>query len=338
LAEKPKNQPLPASRVKHRQNNDMYKRLIFPLLAALLLGSVPVAQAAEELRPEHLQKIESLQRRADKLAAGEPGANNYHLAKARSLLDMALSEYHEKEPNGIVSAAIALIEPLLDALENKQTAISMDTPMQIEGCEAVRPDLWNKIAALKSSAQFSCGQRSAAEAEVHLVWAGHEKLESSWEHASSYARSAEELIREAQQAIDICTAAQMPVLEKITLSSDAMFEFGSAILDHSSLWRLNRLADSIKQETMMETVELIGHSDRLRSDGHHERNQLLSEQRAASIKQYLIGKGIPEDKIHTSGAGSSQPLVQCPVNQSKAKQIACLKPNRRVEIILRGTR
>lgn len=334
-----------------RQNNGMSKHLLFPLFAALLLGGLAVAQAAdelpaEELQPEQLQKIESLQRRADRLASGELGANNYHLAKARTWLDMALSEYHENEGNNIVAAVIAQVDPLLDALEQKQTGIgaatiSMDTPMQIDGSEAVRPDLWEKIAALKSSAQFSCGQRPVAEAEVHLVWAGHEKLESSWEFAQSYARTAEQLIREAQKAIEACEAthlAQIPVLQKITMSSDAMFEFGSAKLDHSSLWRLNRLADNIKKETRVETVELVGHTDRLRSDGHHERNQLLSEQRAASIKQYLADKGIPEDKIYTSGVGSSQPLVQCSPKQSKAKQVECLKPNRRVEIILRGTR
>ena len=81
---------------------------------------------------------------------------------------------------------------------------------------------------------------------------------------------------------------------------------------------------------------LVGHTDRLRSDGHPERNQLLSEQRAESIKQYLVGKGIPADKIRASGAGSSQPIVQCPTGMSKEKQVICLRPNRRVEIVLRG--
>ena len=312
------------------------------LLLAALLGGIPFAQAVEEVLPSHLQQIEALQRRADNLVFGELGPDNYHLAKARTWLDMALHEYHEKDGNGILSAAIGQAKILLDALEKKQANISMDTPVRVTGSEAVRPDLWKKIAALKSHEKFSCGQRPIAEAEVHLVWTGHEKFESSWAHAQSYARSAEELIREAQATIDVCAASSMtqtpPVLEKITLSSDALFEFGDAQLDPSATWRLNRLADSIKQATMLEEVMLVGHTDRLRGDGKHERNQLLSEQRADSIKQYLIGKGIPADKIHASGAGSSQPLVQCSTKQSKEKQIICLQPNRRVEIILRGAK
>jgi OOP family OmpA-OmpF porin len=254
---------------------------------------------------------------------------------------LALSEYHENESTGIVPAAIAQAEILLDALETNQANISMDTPMQLPGSEAVRPDLWNKIATLKVHEKFSCGQRAVAEAEVHLVWAGHEKLETSWADAQSYASSAEDLIREAQNSINECAAkipvavTNIPAIEKIILLSDALFEFNKATLEQSVQWRLNRVTDSIRVSEMLEEIILIGHTDRLRSDGRHERNQLLSEQRAESIKRYLVGKGVPADKIRTRGAGSSQPLVVCPTKPSKAKQVKCLQPNRRVEIILR---
>ncbi len=317
---------------------------VLSLLLILLLSRISLARATEEMPPENLQQIESLQRRADKLGFSElVGTDSYHLAKARAWLNMAISEYHEKDTSGTLIAAIGQAELLLDALEKKQTDISMDTPVKVQGSEAVRPDLLMKIAALKKHDQFSCGQKPLAEAEVYLVWTGHEYKESGLSHAQSYVRSVENLIYEAQVAIDNCdgkpaVALPPPALEKITLSGDAMFEIGKATLNPSALWQLDRLADSLKKEAMLEEVELVGHTDRLRSDGRQERNQLLSEQRAESIKQYLVGKGIPAEKIHASGAGSSQPLVQCPTNQSRAKQIVCLQPNRRVEIILRGSR
>jgi len=315
----------------------MNKYFISPLFVILLLGGI--AQAAEWV-PAQLKRIEALQLRADVMAFGEVGPDNYHLAKARTWLDLALSEYHENEQKGIVPAVILQIESLLDALEKQRPDITMDTPRQVTGSEAVRPDLWNRVAVLKNSESFSCGQRPVAEAEVHLVWAGHEKFESSWAHAQSYALSAEELIREAQAKIEACEFKKTPpVLEKITLSSDALFEFGNAKLDPSAQWRLNRLADHIRQEgARLQEVVLVGHTDRLRSDGKHERNQILSEQRAESIKQYLVGRGIPADKIRASGVGSSQSLVECSSRQSKEKQMECLQPNRRVEIILRGTK
>ena len=316
----------------------------FALLFALFFG-IPPAQAIEQVLPGHLQQVEALQRRAENLAFGELGSNNYHLAKARAWLDMALSEYHERDDGGILSASIGQAEALLDALEKKQADIGMDTPLQVPGSEAVRPDLLDQITALKKHEHFPCAQRPIATAEVYLVWVGHEYAEYGWSHAESYVRSVENLIYEAQAAIDNCAAAPVvaptlspPPLEQITLSGDALFEIGDAKLHPSALWRLDSLADNIKTVTQLEEVVLVGHTDRLRSDGRHERNQTLSEQRAESIKQYLIGKGVPADKIHASGAGSSQPLVQCSTKQSKEKQIACLQPNRRVEIILRGVK
>jgi outer membrane protein OmpA-like peptidoglycan-associated protein len=214
----------------------------------------------------------------------------------------------------------------------------MRMPEQTLGSELVRPDLWNKVAALKKHDKFSCGQRPIAQAEVYLVWSGHEFSESGPSHGESYIRSVENMINDGQVAINTCMeATSPPAIEKITLSSDALFAFNRATLNPSALSRLDELADGInKMSDELEEVILVGHTDRLRSDGYPERNQLLSEQRAESIKQYLIGKGIPADKIHASGAGSTQPVMECSSNQSKAKQIICLQPNRRVEITLRG--
>lgn len=329
------------------------------LLLTLLLSSLSLAQAAEELLPKHLQQIESLQRRADKLAFGELGSNNYHLAKARTWLDLALSEYHEKDSSGIMVAAIAQAETLLDALDKKQPGIAMDTPMQLPGSETVRPDLWDRISTLKGNAQFPCGQRQIAEAEVQLVWTGHEKAESGWSHAESYARGVEDLIYEAQVAIVNCSgqvaethtaasaepqAAPAPVtitvpvtviVEKHVLSTDALFAFESAELISGAALRLDKLANTIKGWSKTEDITLVGHTDRY---GPAAYNQKLSEQRAERVKQYLIAKGVAADKIHAGGAGAAQPLVSCSTSLPREEQISCLQPNRRVEITLRGVK
>lgn len=307
------------------------------MLLGILLGHISAALAAHDVLLQDSQQIETLQRRAEKLAFGGLDPNNYYLVKARTWLDMAFDEYYDKDDSGIVPAAIAQAETLLDALEKKQAGISMDTPQQLPGSDPVRPDLWIRIAALKKDKSFSCAQRPIAEAEVNLVWAGHENSESGPSEAEPYSRIAEDRIYEAQVAIDNCQEpAASPTIEKITLSSDALFAFNKSMLNASALSRLDELAENIKKVKMLEDVVLVGHTDRLRSDGHPERNQLLSEQRAESIKQYLIGKGIHAEKIHASGAGSSQPVVQCSSKLRKAKQIVCLQPNRRVEITLRG--
>jgi OOP family OmpA-OmpF porin len=322
------------------------------IVIALLFGSFTLTQAAIEPPGDaskeipstameqinSLQKIEELQRRGDKLEYSKLGANDYRLAKAHTWLDLALGEYYENEGDGIVSAAIDQAAALLDSLENGDTDIGMDTPQQVLGSEAVRPDLWDKIAALKNHPNFSCGQRSVAEAEIHLVWAGHEKFESSWADAKSYARTAEELIREAQSAINDC-AGPVPIVEQTTiLATAALFDFAKTKINSSSQSSLDSLMDRIKSVNTLEEIDLVGHADHLRADGHPERNQLLSEQRAESVKLYLITKGVPAERVHTRGVGSSQPIVDCSTKLSMKQQVECLQPNRRVEIVLRGTR
>jgi len=310
------------------------------------------------------QKIDSLQQRSDKLFLGSLGPNNYHLSKARTWLDMATNEYNEKNTGDAITVAIEQAEHLLDALENNQPNITMDTPRKFPGIDMVLPEKWDQIAEIKKRKRFSCGQRAIAQAEVYLVWTSHEISENGWAHAQSYATTVDDMIYAGKVAIDICdadaakdspngitpaleingmtdsghgTAGRHTDLEKITLSGDALFTFNKATLKKTALGSLDELARKFKSTAHLEQVILVGHTDRLRSDGHPERNQALSEQRAESIKQYLIKKGIAADKIIASGAGSTQPLVQCPTAASKKKQIECLKPNRRVEIILRGS-
>ncbi len=313
------------------------------VVSAALMACVFSAQAAEELLPKHLQDIEALQKRADKLTFSPTSVESYHFAKARAWLDLALSEYHQTDTTGLVYAATVQGKDLLDGLENKVADMNMDTPKNLVGTELVRTDLWDKIATMKGEKNFACGQAKLGEAEVYLVWTGHEKMESGWTHAESYARGTENLIYEARVQIDNCNAAPVvPVAalprttEKMSLSGDALFVFGSDKLVAGAEDSLVKLADSIKGWTALQGVELVGHTDRLRTDGNEAKNVQLSQARAARIKQYLVGKGIAADKIVASGAGSGKPVKECSTKTSKAAQVQCLQPNRRVEIILRG--
>jgi len=53
------------------------------------------------------------------------------------------------------------------------------------------------------------------------------------------------------------------------------------------------------------------------------------------VRDYLVSKGIDKAKIETVGMGPKQPVVQC--DQKNLKDlIACLAPNRRVEVEVKG--
>jgi OOP family OmpA-OmpF porin len=86
-----------------------------------------------------------------------------------------------------------------------------------------------------------------------------------------------------------------------------------------------------------EKVEVVGHADRI---GSADYNQKLSLQRADAVRDYLVTKGVLLERMVTRGAGETEPLTKpgaCAAGSS-AKVIACLQPDRRVDIEVQGTK
>jgi OOP family OmpA-OmpF porin len=129
--------------------------------------------------------------------------------------------------------------------------------------------------------------------------------------------------------------APAPVIEKVSLESDVLFEFDKAQLRPEGQKELDALAERIK-DAQVESIVAVGHADRI---GPAQYNEKLSAERAESVKQYLAQKGIEEQRVQTQGAGQSQPVTgdQCKGVRG-SKLISCLQPDRRVEIEVRGTR
>lgn len=124
--------------------------------------------------------------------------------------------------------------------------------------------------------------------------------------------------------------APPPLATNQKLSSDSLFAFGKSSLgDLSDEGRaeLDALAAGLEARPF-EMVHVIGHSDRI---GNDKANIDLSTRRAAAVRAYLVQKGVPGDKITAVGRGSVEPVVECN-DKDRQSLIACLAPNRRVEI------
>jgi OOP family OmpA-OmpF porin len=130
------------------------------------------------------------------------------------------------------------------------------------------------------------------------------------------------------------------VLEKVTLSSDVLFQFGKATLRPEGKQKLDELAGRIGDANVQEIVA-VGHADRIASE---EYNQKLSEERANAVKVYLADKGVDPQIVKAEGKGESEPVTgdACskmgPERGQNRKLVQCLQPDRRVEIEVFGTR
>ncbi|HRF71875.1 MAG TPA: OmpA family protein [Accumulibacter sp.] len=131
-------------------------------------------------------------------------------------------------------------------------------------------------------------------------------------------------------------AGPKPSGDKITVAADALFDFDKATLRPMGKAKLDEIVAMSKQ-IKLEVIIAVGHTDRLGSDAY---NQKLSERRAASVKAYLVSKGVEANRVYTEGKGEKQPVTQpgqCAGPKSK-KVIECLQPDRRVDIELIGTK
>ncbi|SBT09966.1 Outer membrane protein A [Candidatus Accumulibacter aalborgensis] len=127
-----------------------------------------------------------------------------------------------------------------------------------------------------------------------------------------------------------------PSGDKITIAADALFDFNKSALRPEGKKKLDEVVAKSK-ELKLEVILAVGHTDRIGTDAY---NQKLSEQRAASVKQYLVGKGIEANRVYTEGKGKKNPVTkpdQC-LGKTSPKVIACLQPDRRVDIELIGTK
>jgi OmpA-OmpF porin, OOP family len=99
------------------------------------------------------------------------------------------------------------------------------------------------------------------------------------------------------------------------------FETGKATLSPKSNQELDKFADYLKQKKSL-VVEIAGHTDNV---GDKKANQILSEDRAKSVREYLIKKGIAPERMTTKGYGDTNPIAD---NASEAGR----QKNRRTEI------
>jgi OmpA-OmpF porin, OOP family len=123
-----------------------------------------------------------------------------------------------------------------------------------------------------------------------------------------------------------CPEIAQAVIDKINYAAkNVFFATGSAKLLPKSFKALDEAAKLLKSdETLM--VDIDGHTD---SQGNEEKNQTLSDNRAAAVKNYLVSKGIADARLKSTGYGSSKPVGD---NKTAAGRAS----NRRTELAVRN--
>ncbi len=109
---------------------------------------------------------------------------------------------------------------------------------------------------------------------------------------------------------------------EVKITQQIHFAFGKAVIRAQSYPVLNAVVEVLKKNPSIK-LQIQGHTD---SVGSNEANLELSEERAASVRRYLVARGIDISRLESKGFGEEKPLV---ANNSKENRAL----NRRVQFM-----
>jgi OOP family OmpA-OmpF porin len=138
----------------------------------------------------------------------------------------------------------------------------------------------------------------------------------------------------------VAAPVEAPVADRLRVSfnADVLFGFDRATVSPAGKRALDKFTAELSG-IEYDHVTIEGHTDRIGTQAYNEK---LSLQRAEAVKNYLVSRdAIPANKITTVGKGSSQPLTDagvCKGLPTSATVIACLEPDRRVDLDVSGTK
>ncbi len=184
-------------------------------------------------------------------------------------------------------------------------------------------------ATAEATARDANLQRQRAEEEMRLAI---EERRRAQQDALEARAVAQKLVQEQHQLRELLVQRLNQVLETadterglVVQLSDILFDPGKFTLKLDTRILLARVAGILSWAPGIQ-VQVEGHTD---NTGDAGRNQLLSEQRAAAVANFLVEQGLPPSNLSSVGYGESRPIE---ANTTRAGR----DRNRRVELVLSG--
>jgi len=250
---------------------------------------------AAKMNPAGLYEAKKSLDQANKAFEQEPGADN-----TRDLSYIALRKVQ-----------LASAQARIDVASQEKTAAEREKA---------------KLEAKLTQSELAEVRRKLTEAEEQR------RAEAAQLQSTSQQLEAEKQARlAAEKKADEATAnlAKIAMVKQearglvITLSGSVLFSSGRSTLLSNARPKLDEVAAAL-QKSDAEKFVVEGHTD---SIGSEATNEDLSYRRAGTVRDYLIERGVPAEKIKAIGYGKSRPVADNATAEGRAN-------NRRVEIVI----
>jgi len=324
-----------------------YQKLANPLALSLDLKNIPLemyqARNAVEIAKMHsadkdaaeifskadggLKIAEAaLARKADKKEIISTARSTVQFAEdARALATQRQEEQRIADERAAAAAkakAEAEAKAAAEAAEAKRRA-DQEVKRQAELAAAREAQVKAEAAAREAQMKAAAAAAEAkAEAEAAALKAKEDAARADAERAR---KAAEELRARLLEQFNRILETRDTERGLVVSMGDVLFDTGRYTLRSEAREKLARLSGIVAAYPGL-NLEIEGHTDSVGSD---EMNMKLSEQRAGSVRQYLMEQGLAGEKIGAKGLGESIPVADNSTPEGRQK-------NRRVEIIVSG--
>jgi outer membrane protein OmpA-like peptidoglycan-associated protein len=195
--------------------------------------------------------------------------------------------------------------------------------------EKAKADADAARVAAEQAAVRATQERAAADAARAEAMRQQQTLAAEAESARKDAQRAEsekaELRERLRQQLNMILETRETARGLIVNISDVLFDFNQYTLKPGAREKLAKVAGILLAYPGLK-IQVEGHTDSVGSD---EYNQRLSENRAASVRDYLTGQGVPGNFVSAVGFGKTSPVASNDTAEGRQR-------NRRVELVVSG--
>jgi outer membrane protein OmpA-like peptidoglycan-associated protein len=279
-----------------------------------VVGQARASEAAR-LEPGELREAERLLSRAQSAPAGSTMQTDLaYLAERQAMLAMAKARQEATQRS--LRAEQARYQDQLEA-----GIMQRGAGQRSEELREVQRELSRIRRQLQQGADVrGMQEQRLREREQLLEQRERELLEARREAAAAQQR-ADDAMAALQEFADVRQEAGATI---ITLSGEVLFNYDQADLRPQARQRLGMVSSVLRGQPEDYRIVVEGHTD---SRGSDEYNMELSQERAETVRQFLVEQGVDEQRISAVGRGEQEPIAENDSPENRAV-------NRRVEIIL----
>lgn len=293
------------------QGQDYYRRKqgITPIGAVARAAT----QSAEDARLLTLEKKQQEQAAAERQRAQD------RIAQAQSQAEQEAAKAQEARDQAQREA-----EQRATAEQERQAA----EQARLQAEQAAQQAAQERAAAQQQLAQAEQERQSAIQQEQALAQQA-EQARLQAQQANQARLQSEQQAEQQRQRLLTQLNSVLQTRDSarglIVSMSDVLFDLNKATLRSGAQLRLAKVAGIILAYPDLK-LEIDGFTD---NTGTPQYNQTLSDKRAESVKNFLVGQGVASDAVTTKGYGESNPVAS---NRTASGR----QQNRRVELVVSG--